>query len=60
MAKPRMYGAKTTYVPNAKADARYKKKFHEHGKAYAENDVERIAQRYEKEAKRFKKGQATR
>lgn len=42
MSKARMYGARSAYVPNAKADARYKKKFHEHGKTYAESDEERI------------------
>ena len=59
MSKARLYGARSVYVPNAKADARYKKKFHEHGKAYAESDEERRAQRWEKEVKRFKKGLAT-
>lgn len=55
MSKPRLYGMKTAYIPNAKADARYKKKFHEKGKAYAESDEERAQRRWDKEVKRFKK-----
>ena len=59
MAKPRIYGMKTACIPNAKADARYNKKFFEHGKAYAESDEERAQKRWNKEVKRFKKGLAT-
>lgn len=28
MSKAKMYGMKSAYIPNAKADARYKKKLH--------------------------------
>lgn len=48
MGKPRLYGMNKTFIPNAKADARYKKKFFEHGKAFAYNDEERGQQRKHK------------
>ena len=57
MGKPRMYGARSAYVPNAHADARRKKKFYEHGKAFADNDEARHAARFEKEKKKWKEKQ---
>lgn len=32
MSKPKMYGMKTGYVPNAKADMRYRKKVYQRGR----------------------------
>lgn len=32
MSKPKMFGAKTGYVPNAKADMRYRKKIYQRGR----------------------------
>lgn len=32
MSKPKMYGAKTGYVPNAKADMRHRKKVYQRGR----------------------------
>lgn len=54
MGKPRLYGMNKTYIPNAKADARFKKKFFEKGKAFADDDEERHQQRICKELKREK------
>lgn len=48
MGKARLYSTKKGYIPNAKADARYKKKFFEKGKAFADNDEERHQQRWRK------------
>ena len=61
MSKARLYGMQSTYVPNVKADARYKKKFHEKGKAFADSDEERRQLRQYKAIKAYKsrKGQAT-
>lgn len=38
MAKARIYGAKTTYIPNSKADRMKNKKLFFHGKDSAESD----------------------
>ena len=32
MSKPKMYGMNTSYVPNAKADMRYRKKVYQRGR----------------------------
>ena len=32
MSKPKMYGAYTCYVPNARADMRYRKKVYQRGR----------------------------
>lgn len=32
MSKPKMYGMKTGYVPNAKADMRHRKKVYQRGR----------------------------
>lgn len=32
MSKPKMYGMKTGYIPNAKADMRYRKKVYQRGR----------------------------
>ena len=32
MSKPKMYGAKTGYVPNARADMRHRKKVYQRGR----------------------------
>ena len=52
MSKPKMYGMKTGYVPNAKADMRHRKKVYQRGreKALRDNDEAVIAERlYKKE-----------
>ena len=35
MSKPKMYGAKNGYVPNAKADMRHRKKVYQRGREKA-------------------------
>ena len=35
MSKPKMYGMKTGYVPNAKADMRHRKKVYQRGREKA-------------------------
>ena len=35
MSKPKMYGQKTGYIPNAKADMRYRKKVYQRGREKA-------------------------
>ena len=35
MSKPKMYGAYACYVPNAKADMRYRKKVYQRGREKA-------------------------
>lgn len=32
MSKPKMYGMNTSYIPNAKADTRYRKKVYQRGR----------------------------
>lgn len=52
MSKPKMYGMKTGYVPNAKADMRHRKKVYQRGreKMLRDNDETVIAERlYKKE-----------
>lgn len=53
MGKPKMYGMKTGYVPNAKADMRHHKKVYQRQreKAFRDNDETVIAERLEKKEK---------
>lgn len=39
MSKPKMYGQKTSYVPNAKADMRHQKKVYQHGREKGGNNM---------------------
>ena len=47
MSKPKMFGAKTGYVPNAKADMRHHKKVYQRQreKAFRDNDERVMAER---------------
>ena len=38
MAKPRLLGMKSSYIPNSKADMRFKKKVYQRGREIAERD----------------------
>ena len=42
MSKPKMYGIKTGYIPNAKADMRHHKKVYQHGreKAFRQQEIQ--------------------
>lgn len=55
MGKPKMYGMKTGYVPNAKADMRHHKKVYQRQreKAFRDNDETVIAERLEKKEKGY-------
>ena len=61
MGKAKMYGAKSSYIPNAKADMRHRQKLYQHGCGVAERNTTnpRYARRLEKEIKRCKRKQAT-
>ena len=50
MSKPKLYGHKTSYVPNAKADMRHHKKVYQHGreKMLRDNDEMIMAERQAK------------
>lgn len=47
MSKPRKFGIKSTYIPNAKADMRQHKKVYQRGreKAFRDNDERIMAER---------------
>lgn len=47
MARPKMLGMKKTFVPNAKADMRFKKKVYQRGREIAERDPYEIHERRE-------------
>ena len=55
MSKPKMYGMKTGYIPNAKADMRHHKKVYQRGreKAFRDNDETVIAERQAKKEKGY-------
>ena len=55
MSKPKMYGMKTGYVPNAKADMRHNKKVYQRQreKAFRDNDETVIAERQAKKEKGY-------
>jgi hypothetical protein len=36
MAKPRLFGSKSTYIPNARADMRFNKKLYHRGLGYTD------------------------
>lgn len=57
MSKPKLYGMRSAYIPNAQADFRRKKKFYEKGKEYADNDEERATKHRLKEIKKWKEKQ---
>lgn len=50
MAKPKLIGTKTGYIPNAKADMRYHKKVYQRGreKVFRDNDERIMAERQAK------------
>lgn len=57
MSKPKMYGKKTGYVPNAKADMRHHKKVYQRGREIAERDpIESRAARREMKQLEKEKG----
>lgn len=47
MARPKMLGMKKTFVPNAKADMRFKKNVYQRGREIAERDPYEIHERRE-------------
>lgn len=47
MARPKMLGMKKTFVPNSKADMRFKKKVYQRGREIAERDPYEIHERRE-------------
>jgi hypothetical protein len=53
MSKPKMFGTKTGYVPNAKADMRHNKKVYQRQreKAFRDNDETVMAERQMKKEK---------
>lgn len=53
MSKPKMFGMKTGYVPNAKADMRHHKKIYQRQreKAFRDNDETVIAERQARKEK---------
>lgn len=53
MSKPKMYGMKTAYVPNAKADMRHNKGAYQRQreKVFRDNDETVIAERQAKKEK---------
>lgn len=52
MGRPKVYGMKTSYIPNAKADMRFKKKIYQRGKEYADSPEERKERRMVKQIKK--------
>ena len=56
MARPRMLGMKKTFISNAKADMRFKKKVYQRGREIAERDPgeSRAARREMKRLERMK------
>lgn len=50
MSKPKLIGMKTSYIPNAKADMRYRKKVYQRGyeKMFRDNAERIMAERQEK------------
>ena len=55
MSKPKMYGMKTGYVPNAKADMRHHKTVYQRQreKVFRDNDETVIAERQAKKEKGY-------
>ena len=49
MSKPRMYGAKTSYIPNNKMDARFNRKRNERAKQIADSATPRADRRQQKD-----------
>lgn len=47
MGKPKMYGLKTGFIPNSKADMRYRKNIYQRGREIAERDPYEIHSRRE-------------
>lgn len=58
MSKPRMYGKQTSYIPNAQADMRYRRKLAQRGQEIAERNTcnPKSNRRLEKEIRRQKEG----
>lgn len=56
MAKPRLLGMKSSYIPNSKADMRFKRKVYQRGREIAERDPSesRAARREMKQLERMK------
>lgn len=56
MARPKMLGMKKTFVPNSKADMRFKKKVYQRGREIAERDPgeSRAARREMRQIERMK------
>ena len=56
MSKARMLGIKSSYIPNAKADMRFKRNLYQRGREIAERDIKetRAACRERRELERMK------
>lgn len=54
MGKPRKLGMNKTYIPNDKADMRFRKKIYQHGREIADRDDFHEARREEREIERLK------
>jgi len=56
MAKPRLLGMKSSYIPNSKADMRFKRNVYQRGREIAERDPgeSRAARREMKQLERMK------
>lgn len=56
MAKPRLLGMKSSYIPNSKADMRFKRKVYQRGREITERDPgeSRAARREMKQHERMK------
>ena len=53
MSKPKPYGMNRTYIPNSKADMRFRKKVYQRGREIAERDPDETAQRRDKRMDRM-------
>lgn len=52
MGKARLIGMNNAYIPNSKADMRYKKNVYQRGRDFAEQHPEKMADRRERAAHR--------
>ena len=48
MGKPRKLGMKTAYIPNSKADMRYKKTIYQRGREFTERHEQMVHERRER------------
>lgn len=59
MSKARMYGMKSSFIPNARADMRFNKKLYQRGREYTEkHDVVMAGKRERKQAEQLERMKA--